>query len=232
MRRFTMANSLVARAQAHQQWIGNDHGDRYEEALIAEEIPSEMQVVVKEMLEHLRSALDYCAQQVWLMLSGRPIGARIYFPIARKGIGPSEFISIMNRNLPGVASASQPALRLFESFQFFADAKNEWLPELATLANQTKHNHLEAAAIPNVVVKMAETRDRVSTLSTTEHEQGRGGTSWMKLRPISGDFKNGTFQAAYLQLAAIDMELNYFISEAIPGVQSIIEQCRRLVSQR
>src|SRR3546814_18178196 len=64
--------------------IGDDHGDPYEVAMLAGEVGTEMQVTAKEILDHLRAALDYCARQVWQEISAAPAGALIYFPIDRK----------------------------------------------------------------------------------------------------------------------------------------------------
>src|SRR5215213_4431526 len=35
MDRLSMASALVARARAHKAWIGDDHGDRYEDAMMS-----------------------------------------------------------------------------------------------------------------------------------------------------------------------------------------------------
>src|SRR3546814_7938002 len=74
-----MAETRVARARKHANWIGDDHGDPYEVAMLAGEVGTEMQVTAKEILDHLRAALDYCARQVWQEISAAPAGALIYF---------------------------------------------------------------------------------------------------------------------------------------------------------
>jgi hypothetical protein len=90
-----MALALVQRVRAHKEWIGDDHGDRYEEAMLSGVIPDEMQIVVKEALDHLQSALEYCALHVWLRLSGMPEDAKVYFPIARDRAKASDFASLV-----------------------------------------------------------------------------------------------------------------------------------------
>ena len=84
MDRLAMAAALVARARSHKDWIGDDHGDRYEEAMLSESVPEEMQIVVKEILDHLRAALDYCAQQIWMHFSGQPPGVKSTSPLLAK----------------------------------------------------------------------------------------------------------------------------------------------------
>lgn len=225
-----MASALVARALSHKDWIGDDHGDRYEDAMMAESIPDEMQIVIKEILDHLRSALDYCAQQVWMHFSGQPHGANIYFPIAREGAMESDFLSVMNRLMPGVADVSIPAYETFKNFQHFADNRNAWLPELATLVNQTKHDHLEVASMPETIMKYS--RNESGTV-TTSFKPGHGpkrGTPWMMVKASQSDFeRGGEFRVVFLQLKDIRMELSTFVREAIAGVTAVIESCRRLM---
>src|SRR3546814_16993885 len=84
MDRFTMAETLVARARKHANWIGDDHGDPYEVAMLAGEVGTEMQVTAKEILDHLRAALAYFARHVWQQISAAPAGPRIFFPFRRE----------------------------------------------------------------------------------------------------------------------------------------------------
>src|SRR5258708_2067847 len=115
--RFSMALALIDRARTHRLWIGDDHGDRYEQAIDAGEIPEEMQIVVKETLDHLRASLDYCALEIWQQFSGKPDTARIYFPIASPHGKEADFLSLMNRCMPGVAAASTKAFVTLRGFQ-------------------------------------------------------------------------------------------------------------------
>ncbi|WP_164729827.1 hypothetical protein [Rhodomicrobium lacus] len=230
--RFAMASALVERAQSHKEWIGDDHGDRYEEALVSGAIPEEMQIVIKEIFDHLRAALDYCAQEVWRHFSGNPQGAKVYFPIAKKGTRENEFLSIMNRLMPGVARASSPAYEAFKSFQAFADQDNSWLPELATVVNQTKHFHLQVASIPQRSIVFAHNGNGVSLMSFAEgHAPSRGTAPWMMIKATQSEIeRGGTFDVAFLQLTDIQMELRLFLHEAISGVSRVIEECRKLVT--
>jgi hypothetical protein len=228
MERFSMAQALVSRARTHQNWIGDDHGDRYEDAMHAQAIPDEMQIVVKELLEHLRAALDYCAQQVWINLTGGSALTRIYFPIARGGANPTDFLSLMNRNMPDVAAASATAVAVFRSFQQFADDKNAWLPELATLVNLAKHDHLEVATIPNALLNFSKDAQGRTLMAFQPGHAPKRGYPFMMLKPVSGDLEHGVHQAIFLQLKATQSELSGFIREAIAGVESIIIECEKL----
>ena len=227
-----MASALVARAQSHKEWIGDDHGDRDEEAMVSGAVPEEMQIVVKEIFDHLRAALDYCAQEVWRHFSGHPQGAKVYFPIAKEGAKESDFLSIMNRLMPGVARASVPAYEVCKSLQAFADKGNLWLPELATVVNQTKHDHLQVASMPQTSINFSCNENGVPLLSFAKGQAPkRGTTPWMMIKATESELeRGGAFEVVFLQLKAIQMELSLFLHEAISGVSRVIEECRKLVT--
>ncbi len=227
-----MASTLVARARSHKEWIGDDHGDRYEEAMVSGVVPEEMQIVVKEIFDHLRAALDYCAQEVWRHFSGKPQGAKVYFPIAKEGAKECDFLSIMNRLMPGVARASTPAYEVFKRLQAFAEKGNSWLPELATVVNQGKHDHLQVASMPQTSMNFTRNENGVLLLSFVPgHAPKRGTTPWMMIKATEPELeRGGTFEVVFLQLKNIQMELSSFLQESISGVSRIIEECRKLVS--
>lgn len=64
MNRFDMAEALLEKAKLAKQKIGNDHGDPYEEALLNRMVGMDIKIYVKEIFDHLRSALDYCAHEM------------------------------------------------------------------------------------------------------------------------------------------------------------------------
>ena len=94
---FSSARALWARADERRRWIGDDHGDPYETALLCQNVPLEMQIALKELLEHLRSALDYAARAICAgcgALTGRE---KIYFPIARPSAREADFAALVGR---------------------------------------------------------------------------------------------------------------------------------------
>jgi len=97
---------------------------------------TEFKIVIKEILEHLRSALDYCAWDICQPLSGQILPSqKIYFPIAPTGSNLSRFRSQVGRNMPGVLGTKEDLVAILASFQEFSSPqKNDWLPALATLA--------------------------------------------------------------------------------------------------
>lgn len=226
-----MAQALVKRARTHAEWIGDDHGDRYEAAMIAGIIDEEMQIVTKEILDHLRAALDYCARQIWQDLSAQPAGAMIYFPIAREGAKSSDFPALMNARMPGVPAASAEAVQELASMQEFADKSNAWLPELATLVNQAKHEHLRVATMPQAHIKMKQDNEGRTLLSFENGYGLKRGVPWMMLRPLGTPSESATtYEARFLVLSEINVELAGFLKAALSGVENIISRCQSLLS--
>jgi hypothetical protein len=227
-----MARTLLERADTHRKWIGDDHGDRYEDAILSEIIPDEMHIVTKELLDHLRAALDYCAREVWEVFSGSPNGAKIYFPIARAGASAADYASFMNKFMPGVPTASPDALRTFKSFQEFSSPDNYWLPDLATLANEMKHEQLTVASVPSTTLAVREEQG-VTFVEFGPDDRPKRGLRWYAIRP-AGARRIGSLQtgdrAVFLYLRAIQMELSQFLADAVTGVERVIEETERLTT--
>lgn len=232
MDRLQMAHGLMKRAAQHVEWIGDDHGDRYETALILGNIDVEMQIVAKEALDHLRSALDYCAREVWQELSGQPNGAIIYFPIAREGANKADFPSIMNRKMPGVRGASELASNQFAKFQEFSNEENAWLPELATLANSVKHEHLSVARFPEALLHIRKNSNGASTMSFEPGHGPKRHSPWMILTHIDGSTEeHSKYEARYMIFNEVNVELSHFFKEALRGVEKVILSCERLLER-
>src|SRR5262245_7460126 len=124
--RFEMAEALVRRATDLESAL--DHGTPYEEALVSGLVSVELQVLVKEIFDHLRSALDYCARELYeKCVAGPP--TNVYFPIAAKGASRADFPSLVNNKIRGLLPARPDLVRALESFQEFDSPDNAWLPD-------------------------------------------------------------------------------------------------------
>src|SRR3546814_11589147 len=75
--------------------------------------------------------------------------------------------------MPGVPASSPEALAAFASVQAFAGPNNVWLPELATLVNSAKHEHLQVAKVPEALFH---TRRDEHGISWSSFESGHGPT--------------------------------------------------------
>jgi hypothetical protein len=102
----------------------------------------DLQECTTEALEKLRSALDFCAAELYERCHGQSpasAGVKVYFPIAPRGAKQSNFAAILGRTIPDLSRARPDLVQLLESFQEFSSPTNRWLPDLATLAMQDRH---------------------------------------------------------------------------------------------
>ena len=137
---FEWARALVGAAQERIAWIGDDHGDPYEQAILAKSVNASFMIAVKEAVEHLRSALDYSAFQVVLAVSGPAPAAleRVYYPIARKGANRTDFRKLFERQMPGVLTRKPTLFDVISSLIEFQDPSAWWLPSLAIVFQQNE----------------------------------------------------------------------------------------------
>lgn len=91
--------------------------------------------LIKSSLEHLRSALEYAAQDIWSHYNSK--SHRLYFPY---GKDEALFKANVKRQMPGL-NAFPRIYQLLESLQPFK-AGDPWLIQLCTLTNQVKHQSL------------------------------------------------------------------------------------------
>ncbi len=218
------AKVLIRRAQERASWIGDDHGSPYELALLNGNIPIEMHIALKEILDHLRSALDYSAREVCQAITGNAHSAVIYFPITTRGFAAADFPSRVGKLMPGVLHSRPELVTVFAGFQPFASPNNGWLADLATLANRTKHIDL--------AINTVETTDM-----TFANDPANGGVRFMLRRPdgtafsVSGlalveapnGFGEPGTRLVHLWLEPIQQELLAFLRSALRGVRDIID---------
>lgn len=138
MRKFDQEKALIQSAEEYLRELKNN----YEQSLVSKQIDLSLQVQIKNILENLRSALDYVAVKIYDKCSSSKAASKIYFPIARKGAKGSDFVSIVEKNIPDCLKTRPDLVKLLESFQEFTNPNNDWLPDLATLCNENKHVQL------------------------------------------------------------------------------------------
>jgi hypothetical protein len=182
----------------------------------------EMQIAFKETLDHLRSALDYCAHEVCVACGTTVASPRLYFPIVARGFAQADFRSRVGQLMPGVLQARPDLEAILASFQPFASSSNGWLADLATLANDTKHDHLSVAEVAAAHVKL--TRRQDGTFLADMRKPDDQPFTRPPLMLIEDFPENGVGEAHYyyIRLARIDEELLHFLKAAISGVKEII----------
>lgn len=219
---FSSARALWARADERRRWIGDDHGDPYETALLCQNVPLEMQIALKELLEHLRSALDYAARAICAgcgALTGRE---KIYFPIARPSAREADFAALVGRTMPGILEHRPELVDILASFQAFRAAENMWLPDLATLVNVAKHEFLEvneAAEVPHELHLLGPNIYSAKVHAGDIRMSGRGLTVLRADQSRS----DGVGKMGFICLQPIRRELLDFLRAALPGTQQILD---------
>lgn len=115
--------------------------------------------------------------------------------------------------------------------QAFSDEKNAWLPEIATLANFAKHEHLRVASLPPALLHSRRNEAGVNVFSFEAGCGPKRGAPWMMLRPQPNSTPEHTiYEARFLVLTEVNVELATYVKEALSGVNGIVEKCRVLVA--
>lgn len=138
---FDDAKNLVNHAQKRL----DDIRGRYESSLADKEIDPELPIEIKNLMENLRSALDFSAQALHsLHGSGGENTPKIYFPYALAGQTETQFRNAnrMEICISGLAASRPKIAQAIEGFQAFSDAENSWLPQFMDLNNENKHRKL------------------------------------------------------------------------------------------
>ncbi|MBB1441450.1 hypothetical protein H5202_23090 [Shewanella sp. SG41-4] len=111
---------------------------------IAEQVKdgSVNKVAIKNVLENLRSILDYHGQDLLAAMKKataiKKLSTKVYFPYGQR---ENNFKISIKKNLPGLPDLLPDAYRLIESMQPFKCSDN-WLVDLCSMTNEAKHNNL------------------------------------------------------------------------------------------
>ena len=108
----------------------------YDQALHEKNISDFLRIDIKNVMENLRSALEYMAHDIAQLLPGKR--NKVYFPF---GKNQQDFSEALKRNLPELQNHSPDIYLLIEGIQLHK-CGNSWLDDLCTTVNQKKHNLL------------------------------------------------------------------------------------------
>ena len=102
-------------------------------------------IEIKNVMENLRSALDFSAHGLFdkFSVSSRA-NPNIYFPYSRLGQSQADFqrSNRIETCIPGITTSRPDIVAKLESYQSFASTNNEWLPKFMELNNENKHSRL------------------------------------------------------------------------------------------
>lgn len=218
-----MSKALLRRAEYIRSNLG-DHGDPYEDSLIKGEVSVELKIMVKEIFDHLRSSLDYCARKVVSSYLRDTQEKKVYFPIVSRTSSQEDFRGIIGKALPNVVTENPELIPVFASFQPFTSQKNNWIADFATLCNQNKHEHLSIinCLATEVIYRTNEKGETVFTYSNYDKVLFKE-TPLMLITnyPEGGE---GQCYHHYIIFEEIRVELLTFLDDCIKGVYSIINK--------
>jgi len=107
----------------------------------------DLRVPVKNLMENLRSALDYMAHDIYesccqsaRTASGQPDPRNIYFPYGKT---EADFKAVVGSSLPDLATFAPDIYKILLSIQPFV-CGDTWLCDLCIILNEKKHDHLKA----------------------------------------------------------------------------------------
>ncbi|MBU1397629.1 MAG: hypothetical protein KKE00_12215, partial [Proteobacteria bacterium] len=147
--------ALIKKSRYSMVSLKND----YQASLKAKEVSEELKVDIKNILENLRSCLDYIARDVYdKFIHGTP--GRLYFPIRHT---PNEFQQAISRDYSGLDQSAPNLYTIIEQVQPYNDP---WLGKFNRLNNDNKHEDL---------VEQTRTEYRRVTVSS---KSGGGSVSW------------------------------------------------------
>lgn len=96
---------------------------------------------IKNIMENLRSALDYSAKGLFTKYGSSPKPSpKIYFPYAF--LGENQAKNRIETGIPGITATRPDIVAHLESYQHYANPSNKWLPLFMDLNNENKHEKL------------------------------------------------------------------------------------------
>lgn len=117
----------------------------YNDSLHDKEVKPKLLIKIKNFMENIRSALDFTAHDLFdkYGTNGGNTG-NIYFPYAWEGLDLNGFRTRnrIERCIPGLSSNRGDIATKIESYQYFSNQDNWWLPKFMELNNENKHQRL------------------------------------------------------------------------------------------
>ncbi len=138
-----MRNNDIKNLLAHVEKSLVNIKNSYDQSLHDKDIPAFLRIDIKNVMENLRSALDYMAQDVAMTISNRKtnntaLRKKIYFPY---GKNKQDYDSSIKRNLPDLETVRPDIYSLIEGIQLHT-CGNAWLYDFCQILNENKHNSL------------------------------------------------------------------------------------------
>ncbi len=141
MSAFDDANELLRQAESDLSSIRKG----YEASLHAKSVSGTLRVQIKNLVENLRSALDFVARGVFDRYGSSPTSKpKIYFPYATASQDRASFEKSgrIEACIPGLSDSRPDIVGALLEMQHFGSRGYTWLPDFMDLTNENKHERL------------------------------------------------------------------------------------------
>ncbi len=141
MGHFEDANSLVKKSVLDLEGLKA----AYEQSLSQQFVSPELLIDIKNLMENLRSALDYAAHGLFTSYGcSAKVDPKVYFPYA---IASQSLTDFRNANriescIPGIVATRPDIVLKLEGYQHFSGKQWRWVPMFMALNNSNKHQQL------------------------------------------------------------------------------------------
>ena len=115
----------------------------HKKCLVENSVPSEFRVEVKNFMENLRSALDYCARGLFTKYGqSSKANPDIYFPYVTPPNDRDKFRNeIVEGKIPGLLANRPDIVDMLATYQYYGNSGN-WLHVFMRITNENKHEQL------------------------------------------------------------------------------------------
>lgn len=222
--RLRMAAALVGWARKRFDELAPYSYDSF----VLQEATLEFKIAIKEILDPLRSALDFLAAETYSRLPHASPAQRVYFPIARPSASTKEFENLVQSKIPGLQAAWPQMFDLLASLQFFKSPVHRWLPDLATLSNENKHQRLSIQR--DVSAPVEQLPELAGCPFYCFHRNDNAPLApgfricFVSSRPLDVGGGRSVYEGWYFRFDAIDHEVESFLLAAIDGTIRITRE--------
>lgn len=141
MNAFDDANELIKHAEGDLKKIR----EAYAASLHAKEISGPLRIQIKNFVENLRSALDFCSHGLFERYgSSSKTNPKTYFPYALASQDRATFVKSgrIEVCIPGINASRPDIVQALLEMQHFGSHGYMWLPDFMELTNENKHQRL------------------------------------------------------------------------------------------
>ena len=216
--------------------------EAYDQSLREQSVKRTLLIEIKNLMENLRSALDFSAHGLFDKYGQSSKGTvKAYFPYARLSQTQAEFQASQRIEtcIPGLSASRPDIVTKLESYQHYAHPENRWLPLFMELNNENKHERLTPQTSEEKrQLKLESGGAAISMGPGTSIHMGRGASIRMGNMLIPGGQKiSPSSPARYLgrgtQTVTIWVSFRFEANGELvmPFLENAVKKTNRIVSE-